>query len=431
MSDRFPPAQRRILVVWFLAALLLRGGVIWKLADNLNRDTDGYRRLAQNMVRHGVYGFHGVPNVAPSAFRPPLYPLLLTTGVRHGILSLGWVAMLHALLGAATVAGVYAAARNCGLRWGAHAAALAVLFDPILVLQSSQIMTETLAAALVIATLLALQQAVRREKIGYWIAFGAVAGLCCLCRPTFLVTTCLLLLGLALTAWRGRQTLRPVWTAALVVLAVQAPWVLRNWMQLGSPVVATTHGGYTLLLGNNPDYYAHLRTADAGALWRSADLDARLQATRIERDWNELQYDRWANQQARANMSADPTGCALACWHRVRRLWAILPSAGYSPSQQRGATMRYAVAASYGILLALAVIGLLRGNLPWPTRWAIIAFALGFTMLHAFYWCDMRMRGPLAPLLALSAGAAVDAVVCWLWPASRASVESNDGEDAS
>ena len=51
-----------------------------------------------------------------------------------------------------------------------------------------------------------------------------------------------------------------------------APWAIRNQIVVGRPIVSTTHGGYTLLLGNNPSFYDHLRTAPRGTVW-SADID--------------------------------------------------------------------------------------------------------------------------------------------------------------
>ena len=43
-----------------------------------------------------------------------------------------------------------------------------------------------------------------------------------------------------------------------VVLIILSPWVYRNYQLFDKPVFATTHGGYTLLLGNNPLYYQQL-----------------------------------------------------------------------------------------------------------------------------------------------------------------------------
>jgi hypothetical protein len=44
-----------------------------------------------------------------------------------------------------------------------------------------------------------------------------------------------------------------------------------------------------------------------------------------------------------------------------------------------------------------------------------VALLISFTLVHAFYWADMRMRAPLVPVLALLAARA-GAALCEKWP---------------
>ena len=55
---------------------------------------------------------------------------------------------------------------------------------------------------------------------------------------------------------------------ALGVLLVLSPWAIRNQLQFGRPIVTTTHGGYTLLLANNPEFYDWLRSGSGAACGR-------------------------------------------------------------------------------------------------------------------------------------------------------------------
>src|SRR5205814_9425431 len=57
--------------------------------------------------------------------------------------------------------------------------------------------------------------------------------------------------------------------AGLVVAAaaVMSPWAIRNYRVFGKPVVTTTHGGYTLLLGNNSSFYEWLERDETGLPW--------------------------------------------------------------------------------------------------------------------------------------------------------------------
>ena len=85
-ADSGPPSSplpRR----WFLGVLVLalglRGTVLVGLQANLNDDPDAYRRLAVNLMTTGTYGLHatGAGVIQPTAYRPPLYTLLLCAGL--------------------------------------------------------------------------------------------------------------------------------------------------------------------------------------------------------------------------------------------------------------------------------------------------------------------------------------------------------------
>ena len=112
---------------------------------------------------------------------------------------------------------------------------------------------------------------------------GGAMGLAVLCRPTFLPWLGVVAVGMLLVrggrererggegerlvgdvAWRFVNCVALVGVAAIVV----SPWVIRNQRVFGKPIVTTTHGGYTLLLGNNPSFYEWLRI---DTLWIALD----------------------------------------------------------------------------------------------------------------------------------------------------------------
>lgn len=71
---------------------------------NLRADPDAYRQIAENVATMGVFGqSFGDGPIQPTAFRPPLYPLILSCFVVNQNLSLTLVAGLHFLLGWGTI----------------------------------------------------------------------------------------------------------------------------------------------------------------------------------------------------------------------------------------------------------------------------------------------------------------------------------------
>src|SRR5487761_651937 len=121
---------------------LIRGGGLWLRSEQLAGDPDGYRALADNLLSSGVFG-HGQ---VPTAYRPPLYPLLLAGCLKLTTHSIFAVAALHGVLGVATAVLTVVLGRQCRLGGFASLAGLLVACDPILLHQSTLVMTETLAA---------------------------------------------------------------------------------------------------------------------------------------------------------------------------------------------------------------------------------------------------------------------------------------------
>ena len=186
-------SKPRLWLCLLVLAGIVRGG--WLAADcrSLRPDPDTYRQLAQHLLADGTFGYPvpgdatAAPRLQPTAYRPPLYPLVLV--------AFGWVddvgsasiAILHAMAGVATVLLVYRLSQAWQLGgWGWWAAVL-VACDPILLNQSSRVMTETLATLLAVLGLLGLTRLTVVPTISRALLAGVLVALAVLCRPTFLV----------------------------------------------------------------------------------------------------------------------------------------------------------------------------------------------------------------------------------------------------
>ncbi len=428
MNQPVPSGIRlRELAVVLLLALAVRGtalGVAW---HRLAEDPDGYWELATHLQEHGTFGYaNRAGEIRPTAYRPPLYPLLLAAG-NLVPLSHAWVAALHLGLGASTVLLVYVA----GCRWwdvgAGRIAALLIALDPILLNQSTLVMTETLAAALVMGIWCSVALAHRAERGAgrrvAWTVAGIGLGLAVLSRPTFLVWGAAL--GVALLAAPGqgaesppheqgrgwRRRLEAVALLGLAAAVVLMPWVLRNRSRFDRTLLTTTHGGYTLWLGNNAEFYDFLRTARWGDVWDSAEVDDLYNRILERFAHDELAADRWARQQALDTIADQPRMFALACAFRVSSLWGLIPHRTVDDESLGRRSARYAVGAWYGILFLFALCGLIRlrnrlGRPPWLTG---LLLCLAFTAVHTIYWSNLRMRAPLMPVVCLVAAVGLSA----------------------
>ena len=426
-----------------LVALLARAAVLTLEFHELTVDRDAYLGLAQSLADGHGYRMPGTHQ--PTAYRPPLYPLLLA-GVSLISQPLGeaafpaGIAVLQLLAGAGTVWLTWRVVRWRLPSPAPQLAALLVAFDPLLVLYTARPMTETLCTLLAILLLDQIEQfrAVfpREEPAGdeaassawhavsawQWcrrgLPVGLVFGLCVLCRPTFWVFGGLCLLACGWCIWRMRHA-SPWWHRMLMpagavagALLLVAPWVARNWWVFGVPVLATTHGGYTLLLANNPVFFGAVVDAPAGTVWQGDSLAAWQQGLEDElaragiAGNDEINRDRWMRQRAVRHMKAVPGQTLRGGWLKLRRFFGILPQGAPAAGRKRWIALAGAAlfVAQYLLLLAACFRWRLRLLHLW---WPAVLLVVSFSLVHAVYWSNARMRAPVIPALAVLASASV------------------------
>ncbi len=429
LIDWMPP--RWVLLVLFCAVLVVRGRFMLANSEAFSPDPDAYGLVASRIYQYSTFGLYfdnrldSSMNVRPTAARPPLYPVVLSMTYVFDLETLAALGALHVVLGAFTVWGVWHLGRLWKLPPGACLIAAAlVTVDPILLAHSVMRMTETLAAFLAVMTLISVTRFAQDNSFGWALLSGLLMGLCVLCRPEFLVWS-LSVAAVFPFAAEGAHRLRRLTICIALAAVVLAPWAIRNARLFGYPVVTTTHGGITLLLANNPGFYEYLRSAPWGTTWDGSEVNEQhwhLQSSQLLRQLtppgrppvrllyvDEVAVDRETYRQAFENIRNEPAMFAYSCLVRVGRLWAVLPhqtSVNESPSR-RG--LRYSVAIWYTVELALAALGLWtlgRKLLASPWLWGTLLVG-SFTLVHAFYWTDMRMRAPLAAVVALLAAVGV------------------------
>ncbi len=396
--------------------------------ERLAEDRDLYLGIANE-----IWSGHGysTPESSPpraTAFRPPLYPLMLalTGGSRVG------VAVLHLLLaGGMVVATGLAAQRLAGPKracdWTARLIAGGIVaIDPLLLLYSGQPMTETLCSCLTAVLLWWVAVSSQRRsgslapgearsgsqgqcggegagKLGNVIVEGILWGLCLLARPTYAVAFGLWFMGRVLSEG-GLSRLRGGLLVGGVALAVLSPWMVRNSVVLGRPIMTTTHGGYTLWLANNPVYYCEVVEGHDSA-WRGESLDRWQQATDAEMDrlhlTGEVARDQWLSQHAREFIRANPQRFARACLYRGLAFWSIWP--GRSAGIGVPFPVLLLIAGGYAALWIAGVVATFRVIRSGEWRGLLPAFCLivGFFSVHLVYWTDARMRAPIMPAVAV------------------------------
>ncbi len=420
------------MIALLFLALGLRVVVLWTLFDNLSEDRDNYRNIAQGIVAgKGSVDPHAG---TPTAYRPPLYPLLLAAvlGWGGGELSIG---IIQLLMGAATVGMTVVTGRRLGFNRASLLAGLLVAVDPLLLSQAALVMTETLAAFLAVC-LIGLCLGPRTMKGNF--ALGLVFGLCCLCRPTFwaygvmavIVQACLEIRACPLDRYRSSACWKPGLCLGAGMVLAMSPWVVRNMLAMGSPILTTTHGGYTLLLAHNPAYTRAVVEQPWGTVWEGdtvtewkKTLESEMARATPPIDMThlspgvEIARDRWMRQRASDYIRSEPLLAVRSGLTLLGRFWNVVPMA------TQGAPVAPAIRVAIGTYYVTVFLAMLLGIIHvvrtgWSTWWPVLALVAAFTLVHSLYWADMRMRAPLTPAIALlaAAGSALPNRIKFLWP---------------
>lgn len=463
---------------WLLSAIFIfRLAVIAIPATILLTDPDSYLTLAKQLAASGTYGYSDTNGVVqPTAFRPPFYPATIALAIKlFGQPSVLAISALHALMATCSAGFLLLIGRRLAVPY-ISLIAIAFSFDPLLVRQSQLLMTETLATTLALLSWWlciqvydTLEDTESKDKNNYSLLLVALIagmsfGIATLTRPTAVVWLGLILLiflasvifnGAIFTAMRAERGAKMRATAAILIGAITiiAPWMIRNQREMGKPIWATTHGGYTLLLANNPILYDHLAS---GSLSRDWDEDRfhKLWANRdtmgpmSEDFWNqdlsskqnvatdasglssqtpsnsreksdetsrnhlnsnlhrEITEDQLAQKVAIATIRERP---AIATWSAVVRLgWLWTPL----PNPRPDSASKWLICVWYIGLYVVALLGAYKlgaanKSFPWLVGWLLV---LSVTMVHAVYWSNMRMRAPALPMLYLLAGWSVPSI---------------------
>ncbi len=396
MSQAIPPCPRlRIIVATtvatrlaVIAIVLLRYPAGWFF-----RSQGELGWLAQSILAgHGLSSPFG-GDTGPTAFLAPGYPALIAAvfavfGVFTQASALA-ILLLHTLFAALTAVllvriaqrefGV-PAANIAGLFW---ALGLPFVFMPLAFWDSSFTLL-ALSAALDLTLGCARQPSLRR-----WLLMGALGGV------TLLVNPSLALVFAGMFAWaifaaQPRKLGHPL-LAALLALAIFAPWPIRNQRVLHAFIPIRSNFAFELWKGNHPG-----STAIDDPVYYPVTNRPEYEAYKAQ---GEVAFMRQKSAAAHAWIAAHPAAFARLTAERIARYWT-----------GTGAQEVVPILAAHEILTTLlslcGLVFLVRGG---RARLAILfaipllLFPLPYYLTHA----EMRFRILLEPVTTLLAAYAV------------------------
>ncbi len=376
-------------------------------------------RIARALATGHGYSDPFEGHTGPTAWTPPLYPLILAAVFKlFGVYSYAsaWVILaINSVFSAATAPTIYQIARRTfarnkdAIKLALWSGWLWALYPAAMQYAIKWVWDMSLTAclfALVILLALKLRDESTTQR---WLLFGTLWGLIALSNSSLLafLPFCALWIIWPTPArhsthessfWRSqnlRSCLSNLTLAALCTLAVVTPWIIRNQLAFHAFVPLRSNFGAELYES------AQLENEGYPTMATLPHAQASPEFQRYKR-LGELAYSREQGDRARRIIRAHPATFVSHIFRRAWFFWASVPH----PAEHgwKGIAAETAREFSYALISLAGLLGLalaLRNKIPaaWLFFWAFAIYPLLYYAITA----QARFRHPLEPLLCILA----------------------------
>lgn len=409
----------------FILSLIILLAIVVTVTINLESlpptmrygESDSWWVIAQNLIHgHGYslclqryFPFCGPTNQVTAA-REPLPVLLFAAVAWLGHESL-WIAVsVEFVIYLSVLVVIYLLTREwADSRSGLIAALIWTIYIPAIELVP-QVSGDLLAALLVSIGILLVLHARKTRRIRAWALAGFILGLAVISRSGTLAIVLMVSGGIMLESWmegsKWKDGLYPALLVFSLTLLIMSPWLIRNKLVLGRPVLGSSLVGYNMYRHNymitGDNYFRYVGGAE-GLKAMDALLARRTDLLGTE---NEAQMDIVYRQEALKIISAHPVQYILLSAFRFFPLWFNLTY--YEAYNLPVPHEDYWIMILQGMLLVLVLLGL-RGNLKrsWPLWSSVAALSLIYMAVDA----QLLYLIPVMPLAISLSGASLGSIL--------------------
>ncbi len=432
MLEKLKPfAPYRLMLVLVLCVIVRLGVVLafpsvfaWNETGAVH-GSDAYDIYARNLIKTGVYGY--VPGV-PDATIPPLYAYAVAAV--YATIGRGYmqIALFHIALDVLSIALLYGIGRRLMPRGESVALIAGVLYAlyPYLIFQNLTLIDTPLFMTLLHAFIylaVLLRERPRLDR-GTWLliaAEGIVLGLAVLARPVIaplaLFVALWLLFRLSLT-----QTVARLLPVAVIGVLIVTPWLVRDAQVYKSFVAVANNGGMNFWFGNSRYTIPFLR-AGYHTQWAIPDEAV---------SKNDKESSAQLFEQSFGYLRENPGKIPELLWVKFLAHWSIdvfpsrnpvagsvlvMDANGNVSAQLSGLNQNDPVVAYslplfdqigrwlhriyFGILLALAIIGIVLTRRHWREVSLLWFVQISMTIVYVLFIPATRYRVPSDPMLFL------------------------------
>lgn len=361
-------------------------------------------RVARALVTGYGYADPFIGHTGPTAWVPPLYPLLMAAVFKvAGVYTAtsAWILLtLNSIFSAATALFVYEIGARCYNRkvavwsawlWALYPAAMQYSVHWIWEMSlTTFLFTWTLALALKMRGISPRGQDIHDEpqNPGQWLLFGALWGLIALSNSTLLLFLPACGVWILLGTRPFGSEIRNAVFAALVFIALVAPWTVRNFRVFHTFIPMRDNLGAELEASSGPGSNGFPVMATLPIVEHEKHIEH-------YKSVGELRYVQEQGALAKQYIAAHRLHYALLSLKRFYFFWVSVPHEGNAAGE-------FFRELSYCFLSVTGILGLalsLRNRTPaaWLFTWAFLLLPFTYYLVTA----NARFRHPLEPLIAI------------------------------
>lgn len=277
----------------FIIALTLRVGYISFFPQELPKyDAAGYDSIAWNISKGRGFSL----NNQPTAFRMPLYPLLLAGIYKIFGHNYYFARLFQAILSAFNCLIIFIIANKIFNRKIALYSSLLLTCYPVLIVYTGLFLTETVFTFLLSVSMMFLIFWVKEKEIKYILLSGLFLGLATLVRPTTVLLPIFLAFCVYFVVKNRFGAIKILLILVGLMCIVLLPWVIRNKIVFNRFIPLTTYHGSLfmyILFSGGP-------TPETG-----------LEVTEITRGLSEIEFDEVLKEKTKTMIKNNPFGVIL------------------------------------------------------------------------------------------------------------------------
>jgi 4-amino-4-deoxy-L-arabinose transferase-like glycosyltransferase len=357
-----------------------------------NSDADQYLRLGRAIANGDGYSLvFPQLEMHATAFRPPLYPLLLAVpSAVFGDEALWPVRLLSVILSLGVVALTVVYVRRIAGDLAAVVAGCAVAVMPSIIANDTVSLTEPLGLLLVLAILILLDQ--HRP-----VLVGLAAGALMLTRPN----AYLVVLIAAVFVWKWVGWRKAALCAACAI-AVLVPWAVRNAIQVDTWRLTTSEGFNLAAIYAPPAQERRTFVDPVFDAWYD-DTDHRIQ------QFDEAQWNAGLSDLAIQTIKENPGYVLDVVGNNLLALAELKPANNEFAERIDGRNLdfRRATLAVFYVFLLAGLFGL-GTRITEERMWPAYLIVGQFVLLSLLLVSPPRLRAPLDLVLCIGVGFAVD-----------------------